>query len=89
MFQYVQKTLDIIFKYKLSDWLKLLKYLNLDWEKDLELRRFTSEYIFKIINESVFWSSKRQRIVILFFYKSRVYDLNEDYKESNVNAEIT
>jgi len=50
----VQRTLDVIFEYKLSEWLKLLKYLDLNWGKDLELRRFTSEYIFKIVNKSVF-----------------------------------
>jgi len=54
MFQYVQRTLDIIFKYKLSNQLKLLRYLNSDWEKDLKLRRFILKYIFKMINESVF-----------------------------------
>ncbi len=53
----------------MSNQLKLLKYLNSDWEKDLELKRFTLKYIFKIINESVFWSLKKQRTVILFFYK--------------------
>ena len=50
----MQSTLDIVLKYKLSDWLKLLKYSDLDWGKDLELRRFTLKYIFKMINESVF-----------------------------------
>jgi len=66
----------------LSDWLKLLKYLNSDWEEDLKLRRFTSEYIFKIINESVFWSLKRQKIVILFFYKVKYIVLTETTKKA-------
>ncbi len=81
MFQYVQRTLDIILKYKLSDQLKLLKYLNSDWEKDLELRRFTSEYIFKMINESVFWSLKCQKTVILFFYEVKYMILTETTKK--------
>ncbi len=66
----------------MSDWLKLLKYLNSDWEEDLKLRRFTSEYIFKIINESVFWSLKRQKIVILFFYKVKYIVLTETTKKA-------
>jgi len=41
----------------------------LNWEKDLELRRFTLRYVFKIINELIFWSLKCQKTVILFFYK--------------------
>ncbi len=53
------KILNIIFKYKLSNQLKLLKYSDSDWEKDLELRRFTLKYIFKMINKSAFWSLKR------------------------------
>ncbi len=50
----MQRTLDVVFKYKLSEQLKLLEYSDSDWERDLKLRRFTLKYIFKIINESVF-----------------------------------
>ncbi len=65
----------------MSDQLKLLKYSNLNWRKDLELRRFTLEYIFKIINESVFWSLKHQKIVVLFFYKVKYIILTEATKK--------
>ncbi len=82
VFQYVQRTLDIILKYKLSKWLKLLKYSDSDWEKDLKLRRFTSEYIFKMINESVFWSLKCQKIIILFFYEAEYMILTETIKKA-------
>jgi len=66
----------------LSNQLKLLRYSDLDWEKDLELRRSISEYIFKIINESVFWSLKRQRTIILFFYKVKYMILTETIKKA-------
>jgi len=66
----------------LSEQLKLLKYSDLNWEEDLELRRFTSEYVFKIINESVFWSSKCQKIIILFFYKVKYMILTETTKKA-------
>jgi len=56
--------------------------LNSDWGEDLELRRFTLEYIFKMINKSVFWSSKRQRTVILFFYKVKYMILTETTKKA-------
>ena len=82
VFQYVQRILDVVLKYKLSDQLKLLEYLNSDWGKDLELRRFTSEYIFKMINESVFWSLKHQKIIILFFYKAEYMILIETTKKA-------
>jgi len=65
----------------LSDWLKLLEYLNSDWEEDLELRRFTSEYIFKMTNESVFWSSKHQKTVILFFCEVKYMTLMKATKK--------
>ncbi len=66
----------------MSEQLKLLKYSDLNWEEDLELRRFTSEYVFKIINESVFWSSKCQKIIILFFYKVKYMILTETTKKA-------
>jgi len=66
----------------LSDQLKLLKYLNSDWEENLELRRFTSEYVFKMINESVFWSLKCQKIIILFFYKVKYMILIKTTKKA-------
>ena len=78
----MQRTLDIVFKYKLSEQLKLLKYLDLNWGENLESRRFTSEYIFKIINESVFWSSKCQKIIILFFYEVKYMTLTETTKKA-------
>ena len=78
----MQRTLDIIFKYKLSKWLKLLEYSDLNWERDLELRKFTLRYIFKIINESVFWSLKHQKIIILFFYKVKYMILTETTKKA-------
>ncbi len=65
----------------MSDQLKLLRYLNSDWGEDLKLRRFTLEYIFKIINESVFWSLKCQKTVILFFYKVKYMILTETIKK--------
>ncbi len=66
----------------MSNQFKLLEYLNLDWEEDLELRRFTLKYIFKIINESVFWSSKHQKTVILSFYKVKYMILTETIKKA-------
>ncbi len=66
----------------MSKQLKLLEYLNSDWEEDLKLRRFTLKYIFKIINESVFWSSKHQKIIILFFYKVKYMILTETTKKA-------
>ena len=56
--------------------------MNSDWGEDLKLRRFTSEYIFKIINESVFWSLKCQKTVILFFYKVKYMILTETIKKA-------
>jgi len=78
----VQRTLDVVLEYKLSDWLKLLEYLDSDWGKDLELRRFTSEYIFKMINESVFWSLKHQKTVVLFSYKVKYMILIKTTKKA-------
>ena len=66
----------------MSDQLKLLKYLNSDWEENLELRRFTSEYVFKMINESVFWSLKCQKIIILFSYKVKYMILIKTTKKA-------
>jgi len=66
----------------LNNQLKLLEYSDSDWEKDLELKRFTLKYIFKIINESVFWSSKHQKIIILFFYKAEYMILTETTKKA-------
>ncbi len=60
----------------------MLKYSDSDWEEDLELRRFTLKYIFKMINESVFWSLKRQRTVILFFYKVKYMILIKTTKKT-------
>jgi len=60
----------------------LLKYSDSDWEKNLKLRRSTSEYIFKIINESVFWSSKCQKTVVLFSCKAKYMILTETTKKA-------
>ncbi len=60
----------------------MLEYSDSDWERDLKLRRFTLKYIFKMINESVFWSLKRQRTVILFSYKVKYIVLTKTTKKA-------
>ena len=56
--------------------------MNSDWEEDLELKRFTLKYVFKIINESIFWNLKCQKTVVLFSYKVKYMILTEAIKKA-------
>jgi hypothetical protein len=50
--------------------LKLLKnYINSNWKKNQNIRRWISKYVFNVNNDVINWFSKRQFIVTLFIYE--------------------
>jgi len=60
----------------------LLGYSDSDWGGDLELRRSTLRYMFKMTNEPVSWSSKRQKTVALSSCEAEYMALTETTKEA-------
>ena len=68
VFHYICDIIDIIIQYenRLKS-LELKESLNSDWDECEETQQFTSKYIYKLTNESVFWHFKCQLIIILLF----------------------
>jgi hypothetical protein len=85
VFHYVCEILDVNIEYDLklmNEWLKLQRYSDSDWDETLTSKKSTSEYVFQLINESVFWSLKCQKIIVLFFCKTEYIILTETTKKA-------
>ena len=70
---YIWEILDIQIEYSESNSngaIEVLKYSDFNWDSDQNTRQFTSNYVFQIINESVFWWFKHQKTVALFSCKT-------------------
>ena len=67
IFKYLKETLD--YGYRGNRFYPqirgLLNYSDSDYAADIDTRRSTSGYIFKIMNDPVTWNSKRQATVSL------------------------
>ena len=64
VFRYLKETLNLSITYDDDD--RFIEYTNVDWADDLQSRRSIDEYLFKLYDEAVSWSSKRQSTVTLF-----------------------
>jgi len=66
IFKYLKETLDYGITYRNNGSIpKLEEYSDFDYAADIDTRRSTSGYIFKIMNSPVTWNSKRQATVSL------------------------
>ncbi len=89
VFRYVRGTLDVVVEYKSSEQLELLGYSDSDWGGDVETRKSTSGYVFKMANSAVSWSSKRQKTVALSSCEAEYMALTEATKGSCLDAGVT
>ena len=80
IFRYIRKTFNLrlifneIFEF-------FVEYIDVDWKKNRNTRRFTFEYIFNVKSEAINWSFKRQLIVILLTCKAEYINQTQTIKE--------
>jgi hypothetical protein len=75
MFHYICEILDVSIEYDLklmSEQLKLQKYSDSDWSKDINLRKLMLEYVFQLINKSVFEVQNVKKSSFYHFAKSNI-----------------
>ena len=64
IFRYIKGTLNFGLKFSSDDSeQQLYAFSDADWARDIDTRRSTSGYVFKIANSTVSWCSKRQSSV--------------------------
>ncbi|KAM8971977.1 uncharacterized protein RCH25_017582 [Pelodytes ibericus] len=63
--RYLKQTKDFSLKLSTTSDLSLIGYVDSDWAGDLNIRKSTSGYLFKIGNSPKSWSSKKQISVAL------------------------
>ena len=68
IFCYIQKTFDLRFIFN-ETFEFFVEYIDVDWKKNRNTRRFTSEYVFNVKNEVINWSFKWQSIIVFSIYK--------------------
>ena len=80
IFCYIQKTFD--FRFIFSEAFKFLaEYIDVDWEKNRNTRRFTFEYIFNVKSKIINWLFKRQSTVTLLIYEIEYMNQIQAVKE--------
>jgi hypothetical protein len=64
--RYIQGTNGLMLTYERSDNLEIVAYSNSDFVGCLDVERSTSDYIFKLANEAISWSSSKQNVMTSF-----------------------
>ncbi|XP_046393582.1 secreted RxLR effector protein 161-like [Ischnura elegans] len=65
LMRYLEQTSDMELNIYACEDLKLTGYVNADWGGDIQDRKSTSAYIFKLGNSAISWSSRKQSSVAL------------------------
>ena len=71
MIRYLIEMNKLCIQYDLSDKgeKNLINYINSAYDDDVVIKQFHFDYVFKLWNDLIFYSSKRQYIVAIFFIK--------------------
>jgi hypothetical protein len=65
IFRYLKKIIDLSLIYK-DTIQKLINYINANWKRNHNIRRFTSDFVFNINSDVINWQFKRQFTITLF-----------------------
>ena len=80
IFRYIQKTLDLRLTFN-KTFEFFAKYTDVDWKKNRNTRRSTSEYVFNVKSEIINWLFKRQSTVTLSTYEIEYMSQTQTIKE--------
>ena len=80
LFKYIQSTFRYGIEYAHGE-KNFHEFIDADWAENVENCRSISEYVFFIVDEAVFWASKRQNLVVLSSCEFEYYALNEANKK--------
>ena len=80
LFKYIQSIFRYDIEYALDE-KNSHEFIDADWTKNVKNRRSINEYVFFIVDETMFWVSKRQDFVALSNCEFEYYALNETNKK--------
>ena len=80
LFKYIQSTFRYDIEY-VHDEKNCHEFIDANWAENVKNRRSINEYVFFIVDETIFWISKRQNLVVLSSCEFEYYALNETNKK--------